>query len=64
MYQTLNRRQGVGVAQTLLTSREQIVIQDGRMRWLTERESGRLQGIPDEYFNRAKKVTSSNQLYK
>ncbi|MCJ0849655.1 DNA cytosine methyltransferase [Bacillus cereus] len=39
-------------------------MQDGRMRWLTERESWRLQGIPDEYFNRAKKVTSSNQLYK
>ncbi|PEM57672.1 DNA methyltransferase [Bacillus wiedmannii] len=51
-------------ANTLLTSREQIVIQGGCMRWLTERESWRLQGIPDEYFDRAEKVTSSNQLYK
>ncbi|PEZ66413.1 DNA methyltransferase [Bacillus anthracis] len=61
---TRRGRVGKGVAQTLLTSREQIVIQDGRMRWLTERESWRLQGIPDEYFDRAKEVTSSNQLYK
>ncbi|EJS62013.1 hypothetical protein ICU_05181 [Bacillus cereus BAG2X1-1] len=61
---TRRGRIGVNVAKTLLTSREQVVIQGGHMRWLTEKESWRLQGIPDEYFDRANEVTSSNQLYK
>jgi len=57
-------RVSTNAANTLLTSKEQVVIQGGCMRWLTERESWRLQGIPDEYFDRAKEVTSSSQLYK
>ncbi|MDV8116098.1 DNA cytosine methyltransferase [Bacillus sp. BAU-SS-2023] len=60
---TRRGRVGRGVAQTLLRSREQVTLQNGKLRWLTERESWRLQGIPDEYFDRAKEVTSSNQLY-
>ncbi|QDQ09117.1 DNA methyltransferase [Bacillus sp. BD59S] len=60
---TRRGRIGHGVAQTLLRSREQCTLRDGKLYWLTERESWRLQGIPDEYFDRAKEVTSSNQLY-
>ena len=56
-------RIGRGVAQTLLRSREQTTLRNGKLYWLTERESWRLQGIPDEYFDRAKEVTSPNQLY-
>ncbi|MEH7046820.1 DNA cytosine methyltransferase [Bacillus thuringiensis] len=56
---------GKGVAQTLLTSREQAVLtSDDKLRWLTERESWRLQGIPDSYFDKAAAVTSKSQLYK
>ncbi|WP_252251110.1 DNA cytosine methyltransferase, partial [Clostridium sp. ZBS13] len=44
-------------------SREQVTLQNWKLRWLTERESWRLQGITDKYFDRAKEVTSSNQLY-
>ncbi|MDA2593168.1 DNA cytosine methyltransferase [Bacillus cereus group sp. Bc065] len=60
---TRRGRVGRGVAQTLLRSREQVTLRDGKLYWLTERESWRLQGIPDEYFERAKEVTSPNQLY-
>lgn len=60
---TRRGRIGHGVAQTLLRSREQCTLRDGKLYWLTERESWRLQGIPDEYFDRAKEVTSPNQLY-
>jgi DNA (cytosine-5)-methyltransferase 1 len=35
-----------------------------RIRRLTPRECFRLQGFPDEYFDRAKEVNSNNQLYK
>lgn len=34
-----------------------------RIRKLTPKECFRLQGFPDEYFDRAKKVNSDNQLY-
>ncbi|HDR8199906.1 TPA: DNA cytosine methyltransferase [Bacillus cereus] len=60
---TRRGRIGRGVAQTLLRSREQTTLRNGKLYWLTERESWRLQGIPDEYFDRAKEVTSPNQLY-
>lgn len=43
------------------------VIIDGeevRIRKLTPRECFRLQGFPDEYFNRAAEVNSDSQLYK
>ncbi|PGL56627.1 DNA methyltransferase [Bacillus cereus] len=62
---TRSGRVGKGVANTLLTSREQAVLtSDDKLRWLTERESWRLQGIPDSYFEKAAAVTSKNQLYK
>ncbi|WP_304341578.1 DNA cytosine methyltransferase [Metaclostridioides mangenotii] len=35
-----------------------------RIRRLTPRECFRLQGFPDEYFDRAREVNSDNQLYK
>lgn len=36
---------------------------NGRIRRLTPRECFRLQGFPDEYFDRARAVNSDNQLY-
>lgn len=36
----------------------------GRIRKLTPRECFRLQGFPDEYFDRAASVNSDSQLYK
>lgn len=35
-----------------------------RVRKLTPRECFRLQGFPDEYFDRAAEVNSDSQLYK
>lgn len=35
-----------------------------RIRKLTPRECFRLQGFPDEYFDRAASVNSDSQLYK
>ena len=35
-----------------------------KVRKLTPRECFRLQGFPDEYFNRASQVCSDSQLYK
>ena len=37
---------------------------DLRIRKLTPRECFRLQGFPDEYFERAAEVCSDSQLYK
>jgi DNA (cytosine-5)-methyltransferase 1 len=37
---------------------------DIKIRRLTPKECFRLQGFPDEYFDRARKVNSDNQLYK
>ena len=37
---------------------------DGRIRYLTPREYFRLQGFPDELFDRAAEVNSKTQLYK
>ncbi len=44
----------------------QVEIDDGkvRIRKLTPRECFRLQGFPDEYFERAASVNSDSQLYK
>ena len=44
-----------------------VLEQDGvqiRVRKLTPKECFRLQGFPDEYFERAAKVCSDSQLYK
>ena len=63
--ETRKGRVGKGRAQTLETSCNQgIVLACGRIRRLTPRECFRLQGFPDEMFDRAKAVNSDNQLYK
>lgn len=61
---TRRGRVGKGVAQTLDTSCNQGVPVGGKIRLLTPRECFRLQGFPDEYFNRAAAVNSDSQLYK
>lgn len=57
-------RVGKGVAQTLDTSCNQGVLAGTKIRRLTPRECFRLQGFPDEYFDRADAVNSDSQLYK
>lgn len=58
---TRRGRQGKQIAQTFLTSREQLVVMDDlRLRWLTPREVGRLQGFGDEYDI---DVITENQAY-
>lgn len=44
--------------------RDDIDIEKIRVRKLTPRECFRLQGFPDEYFDRAAEVCSDSQLYK
>lgn len=39
-------------------------VDDYRIRKLTPKECFRLQGFPDEYFERAAEVCSDSQLYK
>lgn len=41
-----------------------LVTEDFRIRKLTPKECFRLQGFPDEYFERAASVCSDSQLYK
>lgn len=40
------------------------LVEDMRIRKLTPKECFRLQGFPDEYFERAAEVCSDSQLYK
>lgn len=48
-----------------ITAQDKHGVYDGmRIRKLTPRECFRLQGFPDEYFERAKSVNSDSQLYK
>lgn len=48
--ETRRGRQGKQIAQTFLTSKEQlIVLDDMRLRWITPREVGRLQGFDENY---------------
>ena len=61
---TRRGRVGKGVAQTLDTSCNQGVLVGEKIRLLTPRECFRLQGFPDEYFDRAAAVNSDSQLYK
>lgn len=57
-------RVGRGIANTLDTNCEQGVFDGERLRRFTPRECFRIQGFPDEYFDRAKAVNSDSQLYK
>lgn len=58
---TAQDRQGVMVREA--TSKG-YAIAGGKIRLLTPRECFRLQGFPDEYFDRAAAVNSDSQLYK
>lgn len=62
---TRRGRVGKSVAQTLDTNCQQATLDSNlRIRRLTPRECFRLQGFPDEYFDRAREVNSDSQLYK
>ncbi len=57
-------RVGRGIAHTLTCGCNQGTLKGYRIRKLTPREYFRLQGWPDEYFDRAASVCSNSQLYK
>lgn len=58
---TRRGRRGEGIAQTFLTSREQLVVLDDlRLRWITPREVARLQGFPETY----EIIVKDGQAYK
>ena len=62
---TRRGRVGKGCSQTLDTGCQRgTVMKCGRIRRLTPRECFRLQGFPDELFERARAVNSDAQLYK
>lgn len=63
---TRRGRVGKGRANTLDTQCNQATIDPGafQLRKLTPRECFRLQGFPDDYFDRAREVCSDTQLYK
>ena len=62
---TRRGRVGKGLAQTLDTQCMQGTLSDNyRIRRLTPKECFRLQGFPDEMFEKARRVNSDSQLYK
>lgn len=68
---SLSRRgrvqEGGSVSPTIATTNELAVVEKEeplRIRRLTPRECFRLQGWPDEYFDRARLVNNDVQLYK
>ncbi len=62
---TRRGRVGKGVAQTLDTQCMQGTLSDNyRIRRLTPKECFRLQGFPDDLFEKARLVNSDSQLYK
>ena len=62
---TRRGRVGKNIANTLLTADEQgVVLSDYKIRKLTPKECWRLQGFPDELFEKAQAVNSNSQLYK
>lgn len=62
--ETRRGRVGKGIANTLDTSCNQGTLIGSRIRKLIPRECFRLQGFPDDYFDRAATVNSDSQLYK
>ena len=64
--QTRRGRVGRGIAQTINTSCQQVILEPScRVRKLTPLECWRLMGFSDEDFNKAKDIGISNtQLYK
>lgn len=63
--ETRRGRVGKGIANTLDTGCQQGVLTDEfRIRRLTPKECWRLQGFPDEAFEKAAAVNSDSQLYK
>ena len=59
------RVQDGGKVTPTVTANSQLgTLQNFRIRKLTPKECFRLQGFPDEYFERAKSVNSNSQLYK
>lgn len=68
IYEKSNRVYDVkGIAPTLTAtnSNEKILLEDGRIRYLTEKETWRIQGIQDEHFIKAKETNliPSARLY-
>lgn len=62
---TRRGRVGKNIANTLLTTDEQgVVLSYYKIRKLTPKECWRLQGFPDELFDKAQEVNSNSQLYK
>lgn len=62
---TRRGRVGKKIANTLLATDEQgVVLSDYKIRKLTPKECWRLQGFPDELFDKAQVVNSNSQLYK
>ena len=62
---TRRGRVGKKIANTLLATDEQgDVLSDYKIRKLTPKECWRLQGFPDELFDKAQEVNSNSQLYK
>jgi DNA (cytosine-5)-methyltransferase 1 len=60
-----NRGPMPGLSRSLKANTHDASVTDGvKIRRLTPRECFRLQGFPDEYFNRAAAVNSDSQLYK
>lgn len=65
IYKSREPREYDECAPTLRSERQGLKVRDDlRIRKLTPRECFRLQGIPDEYFDKAKAVNSDSQLYK
>lgn len=62
---TRRGRVGKGIANTIDTSCQQgVLTEEFRIRRLTPKECWRLQGFPDEAFEKAASVNSDSQLYK
>ena len=61
---TLHTMGGGGQQPCILMKEKNNELTENRFRKLTPKECFRLQGFPDEYFERAAEVCSDSQLYK